>query len=125
MEFISISSLGSPVSEYNIWVHGRIVSGPAIADNVPIVFGDDSSDQFNSILLEDHETLPKPPEPYQEGRPSHLGQELRQQSTKHAAVTQFLGICLLVSFSLIVIFRRSFRPRILANRRLSDLRNQQ
>ena len=49
-------------------------SGPAIADNVPIVFGHNpqASDQFNSnleVLPEEQETLPETPEPYPEVKP--------------------------------------------------------
>jgi hypothetical protein len=47
-------------------------SGSAVVDNVAIVFGNNPSDQFNTILEvlpEEQEILPKPPKPYREFKP--------------------------------------------------------
>jgi hypothetical protein len=47
-------------------------TGPTFADNVPIVFGHNNSDQFKpllNVLPEEQETLSKPPEPYLDRNP--------------------------------------------------------
>ena len=69
---LSTSSDSSTRSESSSDTSLSSSSGPTIADNVPIVFGHNPSDQFNSnleVLPEEQETLPKLPEPYREVKP--------------------------------------------------------
>ena len=69
---ISSSSDSSALSGSSSDTNSSSSTGPAIADDVPIIFGHSPSDQFNpvlEVLPEEQETLSKSPGPYEEVKP--------------------------------------------------------
>lgn len=130
---LSTSSDSSARSESSSDTSLSSSSGPAIVDDVPVVFGYNPSDQSNSILEalpEEPDTLPNLPESYREVKPRPRTSATERKAHRsysvlglslHKSLGTVVSVYLFLSPWLIVSFRRSFRQRILANRRLSGL----
>ena len=123
---ISTSSDSSALSDCSLDTSLSSSSGPAIADNVPIVFAHSpTSDQFNPILdvlPEEQETLPKSPEPEPKVKPRP------RTSTTECKVRRsysFFGLSLQKSLfssarSGIILFVYSFLSFLIGCRFLGD-----